>query len=192
MRFIMKIRVLLISFFFLNACSSNEKTQEASSVRSSNSSIRSISSSKTQVNLVVGPLRPNQNNQMGQLIISVCNNKACYKSDGEDPNFYMHHLDPEFPHKIELSQGQEYVTQSLFLDEGEYSIFIHHDRNHDDEVKSDTCGMWGKPTDGIGFSNNLDPRDEWGRPSWKQVKINIPQISLRDIEIHPIYMCDDN
>jgi uncharacterized protein (DUF2141 family) len=129
----------------------------------------------------VGPVHPV--GLRGVLRAYVCDNPGCYRARGADPQRYRREA-------VSAISASTIRFEFHDLPPGEYSVFVHHDRDGDGSVTSATCGVFGKPVDGIGWSRNVDPRRNWGEPGWEQVRISLASGETTVLEIRPIYMCD--
>ena len=152
--------------------------------------VATISSSAVAANLrlEVGDLHKDSQGRNGILRVWLCDNRACFDSDGKNSP-YVNESRNDLPRDLTLGEEQN-SAEFLFrnLPNGQYSLFIHHDRNSDGLIDNDTC-LFGKPRDGLGFSNNMDPRALWRKPKWEEVRFDLAEPELA-LQIKPIYMCD--
>jgi len=139
----------------------------------------------------VGPLNPDESGRLGVLRVFLCDTQTCY--EGMEKNSVPVHSSRE----VELSEMPSGNTEPLDIQSvvfgnvsaGDYAVVIHHDRDGDGKTDSNTCGLFGKPRDGVGFSNDVDPRKLWRKPRWEEVIVKVDGHG-KDIAIRPLYMCD--
>jgi uncharacterized protein (DUF2141 family) len=126
---------------------------------------------------------------IGTLRIWICNEEACYASRGSEEHPYLNELRADLPQSKPVFREEDTV-EFKGLPGGDYSAFIHHDKDNDGAVGTKTCTIWRKPVDGIGYSNNRDPRVEWHEPRWKDVRFKIPEGAELEEKIKMLYLCD--
>jgi uncharacterized protein (DUF2141 family) len=126
--------------------------------------------------------------RLGVLIVNLCDNPDCYDHDGEDGHTYLNRQRDDLPTRQTLQNADPVTFTFNDLPTGAYSVVLHHDRDSDGDARSVTCAF-GKPYDGVGFSNNMDPRRLWRKPRWKEVKVAVGESDTR-LTIDLLYMCD--
>ena len=125
---------------------------------------------------------------IGSLRIKVCDNANCYKSDGSDKFPYYNETRSDLPlHKPVTKSEDEFVLENL--PPGEYSVWIHHDRDNDGTAKTKT-NLLGQPKDGLGWSQGASPLDHYRRPNWSEVKVPVRAGQDAEQTIKFIYMRD--
>lgn len=141
-----------------------------------------------QLGVQVPNLHVDRQGRLGRLIIALCDNKACYDNNGKNGHGYLNRQRQDFPVKRDIGHVDPVTFSFNNLSPGTYSVTIHHDRDSDGKTKTATCSF-GKPRDGVGFSNNVDPRRLWRKPRWNEVKVELGETDKK-IKIRPLYMCD--
>ena len=141
-----------------------------------------------QLQVQVPNLTPDAEGRLGVLIVNLCDNPDCYDHDGEEGHAYLNRLRDDLPAQQTLQDASPVTFTFRDLPPGSYSVVLHHDRDSDGDARSVTCAF-GKPYDGVGFSNNMDPRRLWRKPRWNEVRIAVGEADTR-LAINLLYMCD--
>ena len=134
-------------------------------------------------------LHRDRHGRLGLEWIWLCNNRACFDHDGGDGHDYLNRQRQDLPIKQVVRSTAPIHFTFRDLPAGEYSLSIHHDRDSDGRIDTDSCFFGTKPRDGFGFSNNVDPSRLWRKPHWSEVKFRIGGANRR-LVIRNIYLCD--
>ena len=142
-----------------------------------------------QLQVQIPNLTPDAEGRLGVLIVNLCDNPDCYNHDGENGHTYLNRQRDDLPAQQPLQNADPVTFAFSDLPTGTYSVVLHHDRDSDGDARSVTCAF-GKPYDGVGFSNNMDPRRLWRKPRWKEVKVDVGEADNTHLTIDLLYMCD--
>lgn len=103
----------------------------------------------------------------GEIKVVIYNTSDKFLEEGADVKIYAKSVDA--------------MSETIVIDDlpkGDYSIFLYHDENSDDECN---LNFFGIPQEGYGFSNNVRPK--LSAPDFDDCKFSLKERTVLDVEL---------
>lgn len=103
----------------------------------------------------------------GEIRVIIYNTSDNFLEEGADVKIYAKSVDE--------------MLETIVIDDlpkGDYSIFLYHDENSDDECN---LNFFGIPQEGYGFSNNFRPK--LSAPDFDDCKFSLKERTVLDVEL---------